>query len=125
MPEDVQVLVGHVLVVGGRAVRVPPPGALAELAPRRASRAREGHAFAILVTPYGDTRAPAPYFETLAQLGADTYFGSSGGITGGLREALAAINRHILDDPAGEPVNALALALHSGDLYVARGGRSF
>lgn len=125
MPEDVQVLVGHVLVVGGRAVRVPPPGALAELAPRRASRAREGHTFAILVTPHGDTRAPAPYFETLAQLGADTYFGSSGGITGGLREALAAINRHILDDPAGEPVNALALALHSGDLYVARGGRSF
>ncbi len=125
MPEDVQALVGHVLVVGGRAVRVPPPGALAELAPRRASRAREGHAFAILVTPCGETRAPAPYFETLAQLGADTYFGSSGGITGGLREALAAINRHILDDPTGEPVNALALALHSGDLYVARGGRSF
>ncbi len=125
MPEDVQALVGHVLIVGGRAVGVPPPGALAELAPRRASRAREGHAFAILVTPHGETRAPAPYFETLAQLGADTYFGSSGGITGGLREALAAINRHILDDPAGEPVNALALALHGSDLYVARGGRSF
>lgn len=125
MPEDAQVLVGHVLVVGGRAVRVPPPGALAELAPRRAPRAREGHAFAILITPHGDTNAPAPYFETLAQLGADTYFGSSGGITGGLREALAAVNRHILDDPAGEPVNALALALHGGDLYVARGGRAF
>ena len=125
MPEDVQILVGHVLVVGGRAVRVAPPGALAELAPRRASRVREGHAFAILVTPHGDTSAPAPYFETLAQLGADTYFGSSGGITGGLREALAAINHCVLDDPAGEPVNALALALHGDDLYVARGGRSF
>lgn len=125
MPEDVQARVGHVLVVGGRAVRVPPPGALAELAPRHAPRAREGHAFVILVTPHGESRAPALYFETLAQLGADTYFGSSGGITGGLREALAAINRHILDDPAGEPVNALALVLHGDDLYVARAGRSF
>ncbi len=125
MPEDVQALVGHVLVVGGRAVRVPPPGALAELAPRRASRAREGHAFAILVTPGGETGAPAAYFETLAQLGADIYFGSSGSMTGGLREALSAINRHILSDPAGEPVNALALALHGRDLYVARAGRTF
>ena len=125
MPEDVQALVGHVLVVGGRAVRVPPPGALAELAPRRASRAREGHAFAILVTPGGEAGAPAAYFETLAQLGADIYFGSSGSMTGGLREALSAINRHILSDPAGEPVNALALALHGRDLYVARAGRTF
>jgi hypothetical protein len=125
MPEDVQALVGHVLVVGGRAVRVPPPGALAELAPRRASRAREGHAFAILITPCGESGAPAAYFETLAQLGADIYFGSSGSITGGLREALFAINRQILNDPGGQPVNALAFALHGGDLYLARAGRTF
>jgi len=125
MPENVQARVGHVLVVGGRAVRVSPPGALAELAPRRAGRAREGHAFFTLITPHGESRAPATYYEELAQLAADVYFGSSGGITGGLREALNAVNHHILDAPQGGPVNALALALHGEDLYVARAGQTF
>lgn len=125
MPENVQAQVGHVLVVGGRAVRVPPPGALAELAPRRAGRAREGHAFFTLITPHGEARAPASHYEELAQLAADIYFGSGGGITGGLREALIAVNQHVLNNPQGGPVNALALALHGEDLYVARAGQTF
>ncbi len=112
-------------MVGGRAVRVPPPGALAELAPRRAGRGREGHAFFALITPHGEARAPAAYYEELAHLAADVYFGSSGGITGGLREALTAVNQHILEQPQGGPVNALALALHGEDLYLARAGRTF
>jgi len=106
-------------------VRVSPPGALAELAPRRAGRAREGHVFFALITPHGESRAPAAYYEGLAHLAADVYFGSSGGITGGLREALTAVNQHILEQPQGGPVNALALALHGEDLYLARAGRTF
>ncbi|GAB4420144.1 MAG: hypothetical protein Kow00106_16590 [Anaerolineae bacterium] len=125
MPEKIQTRVGHVLVVGGRAVRVSPPGALAELAPRRAARGREGHAFFTLITPHGELRAPAAYYEELAQLAADIYFGSSGGITSGLREALTAVNQHILARAQGGPVNALALALHGEDLYLARAGRTF
>lgn len=125
MPEKVQTRVGHVLVVGGRAVRVSPPGALAELAPRRAGRGREGHAFFTLITPHGESRAPASYYEELAQLAADVYFGSSGGITGGLREALTAVNQRIVSQPQGGLVNALALALHDEDLYLARAGQTF
>lgn len=125
MPQKVQTRVGHVLVVGGRAVRVSPPGALAELAPRRAGRGREGHAFFTLITPHGESRAPATYYEELAQLAADVYFGSSGGITGGLREALTAVNQRIVSQPQGGPVNALALALHGEDLYLARAGQTF
>lgn len=125
MPEKVQTRIGHVLVVGGRAVRVSPPGALAELAPRRAGRGREGHAFFTLITPHGESRAPAAYYEELAQLAADVYFGSSGGITAGLREALTAVNQRIVSQPQGGPVNALALALHGEDLYLARAGRTF
>ncbi len=125
MPEKVQARAGHVLVVGGRAVRTPPPGALAEMAPRRAGRGREGHAFFALITPHGKSRAPATYYEELAHLAADVYFGSSGGITGGLREALSAVNQHILEGAQGGPVNALALALHGEDLYLARAGQTF
>jgi hypothetical protein len=120
---ELQALVGHVLVVGGRAVRMPPPGALAETAPKRAPRIREEDTFFILVTPAGDLRAPAAFFQELAQLGADTYFGSSGGITGGLRETLVAINQRVLDQP--QPVDAVAVVQRGSEVYAARCGRAF
>jgi hypothetical protein len=129
MAVELQVLAGHVLVVGGRAVRVPPPGALAETAPKRASRAREGDTFFILVTPAGEMHAPAAFFTELAELGADVYFGSSGAITSGLREALTAVHQHLIVEQAltGETkqVNALALVLRGEELYAARSGRTF
>jgi hypothetical protein len=119
---SLETLVGHLLVVGGRAVSVPPPGALTETAPRRAPRVREGDRFFILVTPADDTRAPAAFFEELARLAADTYFNSGGGVTGGLRESLTAIHARAKTDG---PVNALALALRGEELYAARCGRTF
>ncbi len=127
MPEELQAFVGHVLVVGGRAVRVPPPGALAELAPRRAARGREGDSFVILVTPQGSQHANAATYERLARLAADTYFSSGGGVTGGLREAFTMLNHHLRHDPAtsGLRVNAVALVLHGSDLYAARSGGAF
>jgi hypothetical protein len=121
MAAELQAWVGHLLIVGGRAVRMPPPGALAETAPRRAPHIRTGDTFFILVTPAGEPHAPAPFFQEMAALGTDTYFGSSGGITGGLREALTAIHQQAAD----QPVNALAVALRGEDVYAARGGRAF
>jgi hypothetical protein len=129
MSAELQVFAGHVLVVGGRAVRVPPPGALTETAPKRVARAREGDTFFILVTPAGETHAQAAFFTELAELGADVYFGSSGAITSGLREALTAIHQHLVEEPTstGEArqVNALALVLRGEELYAARSGRTF
>ncbi len=119
MVAELQAWVGHLLVAGGRAVRMPPPGALAETAPKRAPRVREEDTFFILVTPAKELHAPAPFFQDMAALGADTYFGSSGGITGGLREALTTIHQHAAD----QPVNALAVVLRGADVYAARGGR--
>ena len=112
-------------MVGGRAVRTSPPGALAEAAPKRAARPREGDRFFILVTPAGDTHAPASFFEELARLAADVYFGSSGGVTGGLREALTAINEQLDGDEGGRTVHALALALRGSEVYAARSGAAF
>lgn len=116
---------GHLLVVGGRAVSMPPPGALVEIAPRRASRAREGDSFCILVTPADDLHAPAALFEDLARRAADAYFSSGGSITGGLRESLHVINQHLITPGDGKKVNALVLVLHGSDLYAARCGQMF
>jgi hypothetical protein len=121
MVTELQAWVGHVLIVGGRAVRMTPPGALAETAPKRAPRIREGDTFFILVTPAGDLRAAPTLLTELAQVGADTYFGSSGGITSGLREALTTIHQQA----AGQPVHALALVQRGSDLYAARSGQAF
>ncbi|MCD4684662.1 MAG: hypothetical protein K8S97_01830 [Anaerolineae bacterium] len=131
MAEDTGVVAftGQLLVVGGRAVRMSPPGALAERAPRRASRAREDDTFFMLLTPAAGMRASSSVFESLAQLGVDVYFGTSGGITGGLREALGAIHTEALNasDAGPQPwrVGALALVLRGNELYVARSGRMF
>lgn len=129
MTTELQALVQHLLIVGGRAVRIPPPGALAELAPPRAARARAGDTFFALVTPAPGTHTSAPLLEDLAQLAADVYFGSGGGITGGLREALTAVNARALArseaDAAPVQVNALALALRDDQLYAARAGAAF
>lgn len=123
---ELQAFVGHLLVVGGRAVRVPPPGALAESAPKRASRAREGDTFFILVTPAREPHASAAFYQELAQLASDVYFGSSGTITSGLRDALSTIHAQLSTTP-GDPqeVNALALVLRGEELYAARSGRIF
>lgn len=124
-----QAFAGHLLVVGGRAVSMPPPGALAETAPKRAPRIREGDTFFILLTPVGQATAPAAFFESLARLAADTYFSSSGGITGGLREAITTVNGHLIasNQQSGEAkrVSALALVLHGDELYTARSGQVF
>jgi len=129
MTTELQALVQHLFIVGGRAVSIPPPGALAELAPSRAARARAGDMFFVLVTPAAGTHASAPLLEDLAQLAADVYFGSGGGITGGLREALMAVNARALArseaDAAPVRANALALALRDDQLYAARAGAAF
>jgi hypothetical protein len=104
---------------------MPPPGALVEKAPRRASRAREGDTFFILVTPTEETRAPAAFYEELARRAADVYFASGGGVTGGLRESLTAINRQLRNPPDGKRVNVLALAQRGEELFAARCGRMF
>ncbi|MBN1681658.1 MAG: hypothetical protein JW966_15365 [Anaerolineae bacterium] len=127
MTGELKTFVAQLLVVGGRAVRTSPPGALAEAAPRRANRAREGDTFFILITPAQGVHAPSAFFEDLARLAADTYYGSGGGVTGGLREALTAVNTRLVGAPAGETrqVSALALVLRGDELFAARCGQSF
>ena len=129
MAAEFEVLTDHLLVVGGRAVSMPPPGALLETAPRRAPRIREDDTFFILVTPTGDLHASAAFYEELAHIAADAYFSSGGGVTGGLREALTAIHQHLLEVERNTGsrllVSAAALVLRGDELYAARCGRTF
>lgn len=129
MTTELQAFVQHLFIVGGRAVSIPPPGALAELAPPKAARARAGDTFFVLVAPAAGTHVSGPLLEELARLAADVYFGSGGGITGGLREALTVINTQARSrsQTDGVPVrlNALALALRDDQLYAARTGNTF
>lgn len=129
MATELEAFAGHLLVVSGRAVSMPPPGALAEAAPKKASRAREGDRFFILMTPAHSTHAPAAFYEDMARLAAGAYFGSGGGVTGGLREALIAVNERVraFEAQTGQPqrLNAVAAALRGPELYTARSGRVF
>ncbi|WP_119065199.1 hypothetical protein [Aggregatilinea lenta] len=129
MTTELEAFAGHLLVVGGRAVSMPPPGALAEATPKKTSRAREGDRFFVLMTPADGTHASAAFYEEIARLAAGTYFGSSGGVTGGLREALIAVNERMraYEAQTGQPqrLNAIAAALRGPELYTARSGRVF
>lgn len=127
--EPLSAWAGHLLIVGGRPVRIPPPGALAELANKRAPRAREHDTFAVLIAPAPNVHASSDFFASLAQLASDTYFASGGGVTGGLREALTAVNDRVLaqaEQMERAPlVQAAALVMRGSDVYAARSGQMF
>ena len=123
MTGEFEVSTGHLLVVGGRAVRLTPPGALVESAPRRAPRIREGDTFFILVTPTGEEHASAAFYEELAHVAANAYFMSGGGVTGGLREAPTAIASPGRIGATRAPACWRARRSSGADLFAASAGR--
>lgn len=129
MIDDIEALVGYIFIVGGRAVSATPPGALVELPPRRAPRAREQDTFFTLVTPAGTHYAQASLYEQLAQLAAELYFRSSGGVTNGLREAINGVNSYLLSHGpmAGQryDANICCLVLRGNEVFLARAGEFY
>src|SRR5690606_35846791 len=95
MSFEYEALVGHLYVVGGRAIPSTPPGSLVEAAPKRVARGRETDTFFALVLPSGDTIAPAAFYEQMAQLSAEQYFDSSGSVTAGLRAVFQHLNENL------------------------------
>ncbi len=120
---ELEARVGYLFVVGGRAVSAMPPGALIEPPPKKAPRGRETDTFFTLLTPAGTEQAQASFYEQTARLAATYYFGSSGSVTSGLREALTGVNSQLLNAVGAHyQVNALCLVLRGRDVYVARSG---
>ena len=126
MLDELEALVGYVFVVGGRAVSATPPGALVQLPPKKPQRGREQDTFFTLVTAAGANQAQAAFYEQLAKLAADLYFRTSGSVTSGLREAISAVNNHLLEhnQVAGQryEANMICLVLRGAEAYVARTG---
>lgn len=126
MPFDYEALVGHLYVVGGRAISAPPPGTIVEVAPSRAGRGREADTFFALVLPSGEEVAAPAFYEQLSQLSAERYFGGTGSVTAGMRSVLNSINEDLYKHNQGETrkfeANMLCAVLRGTELYLGRVG---
>lgn len=127
MAFEYEALIGHLNVIGGRALMAQPPGALVEVAPQRATRGREADTFFTLVLPAGSHIAPASFYEQMAQLAAEKYFETAGSVTAALREVLVFMNQNLIDHnrtAQGRPFLAhmLCAVLRGDDLILGRVG---
>lgn len=123
---DFEALVGHLYIVGGHTISAAPPGALVEVAPRKAVRGRELDTIFTLALPTSDAPAPGRFFEQMAQHAAERYFGSTGSVTAGIRAVFTTLNQNLYEhNEAGKrryEAVLLCAVLHGDDLYLARAG---
>lgn len=129
MAFELEALVGHLYIVGGRVINVNPPGALVEVAPPTAAQGREGDTFFLLIAPSGSI-APTTFYQQLARLAAERYFSTGGSVTIALRAMFQLINRnlyehnleHLDSEQQQFETSMIAAVLHEDDMYVARVG---
>jgi len=117
------------LHIAGKAARVtPPPGTLAQAAPRRAARGRGDDLFFVTIGSRGTSAPPQNLLDQLSASGADAYYGTPGSVTSALRESAATMNDRILDlnqSTYGESplrVRAMIGVMRGEDLYIAQCG---
>ena len=125
MPFELEALVGHLYIAGGRAIKTTPPGALVEVAPRKAARGRELDTFFVLVLPSG-TIAPNTFYEQMAIMAAERYFTSGGSVTSAMREVFNTLNtnlyEHNQDGHRHYEASMICAVLRGTELYLARVG---
>ncbi|MEO0563117.1 MAG: hypothetical protein AAF125_13495, partial [Chloroflexota bacterium] len=118
-------LVGHLFIVNGRTLSTPPPGALVEVAPKRASRGREADTIFVLAMPSGRP-APGSFYEDMATMAAERFFNSSGSVTAGLRAVYDTVNRALLErnriNRDDLELNMMCAVLHDKNLILSRCG---
>lgn len=126
MSFEFEALVGHLYVVGGRSISAQPPGALVEVAPKKAARGREDETFFTLVLPSGDVTAPTSFYEQMAQLAAESYFNTGSSVTSALRAMFSTLNENLVEhNTSGKrpyEANMLCAVLRGDDLIVGRVG---
>ena len=122
---QIEPAVGALRVAGGAsldadvcAIALPPPP--------RAARGREGEHLFILLNLSGPV-SPHLYRE-LRERAAQTYWATAGSVTAALRQASAAVSRHLFhanlnSDPSSRCYGGLACAaLHDEDLFILQAG---
>lgn len=127
MAFELEALVGHMYVAGGRTIKTTPPGALCEVAPKRAARGREIDTLFVLVLPSGNV-APNTFYEQMSLMAAERYFSNTGSVTSALRDVFNTLNNNLFEHNAKGhkhyEANMLVAVMRSTDLYVARSGAS-
>ena len=125
MAFELEALVGHLYIAGGRTIKTHPPGALCEVAPKKAARGREQDTFFALVLPSG-TNAPITFYEQMAVMAAERYFTTTGSITSALREVFNTLNNNLFEHNASGrkhyEANFACAVLRGDELYLARSG---
>lgn len=127
MAFELEALVGHMYVAGGRTIKTTPPGALCEVAPKRAARGREVDTLFVLVLPSGNV-APNTFYEQMSLMAAERYFSNSGSVTSALRDVYNTLNNNLFEHNEGGhkhyEANMITAVMRGTDLYVARTGAS-
>ena len=126
MAFEFEALVGHLYIVNGRAINMMPPGALVEVAPKKAARGREMDTFFTLVLPSGESTGPSSFYEQMAKLAAEQYFSSSGSVTSGVRTLFSTLNQNLFEHNTSHQrryeASMICAVLHGDDLFIARVG---
>jgi hypothetical protein len=129
MAFELEALVGHIYLVGGRTISAAPPGALVEVAPKKAARGREGDTFFCLVLPALSAHAaaaPTVFYEEMAALAAERYFDSTGGVTSALRDTINHLNENLYAHNSGGgtryEAHLICAALRGTEIYIAKAG---
>ncbi|MGJ3237314.1 MAG: hypothetical protein ACFE0Q_01270 [Anaerolineae bacterium] len=125
MAFELEALVGHMYVAGGRTIKTTPPGALCEVAPKRAVRGREIDTLFVLVLPSGNI-APNTFYEQMALMAAERYFSNTGSVTSAVRDVFNTLNNNLFEhNESGRrhyEANMILAVMRGTDLYVARAG---
>ncbi len=128
MPTTFEADVALIHIAGGSSRSTPPPGSVAQSAPRRSARGRSEDLLFLNLSLLPD-RSAAPGLTThLAHLGSEAYYGTPGSVTAGLREVVTTINDRIIDANQRDTAGAKLLGqltigvLRGGDFYIAQCG---
>ncbi|MEO1162201.1 MAG: hypothetical protein AAFV98_00335, partial [Chloroflexota bacterium] len=127
MAFELEALVGHLYIAGGRTIKTTPPGALCEVAPKRAVRGREIDTLFVLVLPSGKV-APNTFYEQMSLMAAERYFSNTGSVTSALRDVYNTLNNNLFEHNASGrthyEANMITAVMRGMDLYVGRAGAS-
>ncbi len=129
MTQTFEADVALIHIAGGGARQTPPPGTLAQTAPRRAARGRQEDFFFINLELAGSSAGSPGHLDHLASLAAEAYYFTPGSVTSAMREAIAVVNDQVIDANQGEDQqvnlqgNLLCAVLRGRDLYIGQSGR--
>jgi hypothetical protein len=123
---ELEALVGHLFVVGGRSISAASPGATAMPPPRRHARGRDSDTFFGLIGLGAGQRESASLYEESIRRVAEAYFNTAGSVTSALREAIVKANDALHQKNVGRDAPlAIGLAcavLREQELYIAVAG---